>query len=184
MRYSFANVRHLRSLRGLRQAGFTMIELMIVLVVFVLLVGGLYAMFGSTRAGAITDQAVKGTMGLVSAVSRNFPTPNFEGITALGLTKQAPKNFVAGTGSSATLRDPWGGTIAVASTTPFTTYTLTFPTVPSDECVPFVSALQSSFVGVRIGSTDVKTATAAWDRAAAETACAGATTLAVIYTGG
>jgi len=167
---------------GRKQKGFSLIELLIGFVIIAILLGGAYALYATTRSGANTDAAIKGSLGIVSAIARNYPSPSFTGIAPANIIKQAPKNMVSGT----TLRDPWGGTINLAAggTPAGTAYIITFPQVPGDDCSPFVRGVESNFSAISVGGTVVKPSGGVLDQTALATQCnAAAPTTAVALTG-
>lgn len=162
--------------KGLRQKGFSLLEILVVLVVIGLIAVGIYASFGTARSGALNKQATEGALGIVAAVSRNFPSPSYGANGAdlvPAIVRQAPKNIV--NSANNTLRDPWGNTITVVSSGAGATYTITFPAVPVDECRPFVSGTVENFRTVRIGTTDIKVDGGAVNQTNLNTACNPAT---------
>lgn len=170
-----------------KQKGFSLLELIVVLVIIVILGVAVYANFGTARSGALTQQATQGALGVVSAISRNFPNPSYgtDGANLVNtIVKQAPKNLVNTATTPNTLRDPWGNAITVVAANSGSNYVITFAGVPTDECNPFVRAVAENFRAVSVGSTEVKAAGAALNSTALDTACGAATaTVAVALTG-
>lgn len=166
-----------------KQSGFSLLEFIVGLVLVVIVVAVVYANFGTARSGAQTQVATQGAMGIVAAVSRNFPSPSY-GANGADLVptivKQAPKNLVNGS----TLRDPWGNAITVVAANAGANYVINFAGVPAEECNPFVRALADSFRAVRVGTADVKPAGGTLNSTALTTACDVTTaTVAVALTG-
>jgi len=166
------------------ERGFTLIELMIVLVVFVVLVGGIYGLYAVVSAGGRTDAAAKAALALVSATGRVYTDvpPNYEGISAASVYRQAPKSLRGGAVGS--LVDPWGGALALRSVSPFVQYQIEFPTVPAGDCAPFVAAVKNSFTAIAVGGATVYAAGSTSTRADLEAACAGAEQVVVTLTRG
>ncbi|XAI97256.1 hypothetical protein [Dolichospermum phage Dfl-JY45] len=183
------NVRNLRNrIQGKqKQKGFSLLELIVVLVIIVILGVAIYANFGTARSGALTQQATQGALGIVSAISRNFPNPSYGANNAdlvQTIVKQAPKNLVNTATTPNTLRDPWGNAITVVASNSGANYLITFAGVPAEECNPFVRAVADNFRAVSVGATEVKAAGAALNTATLDTACNAASgTVAVALTG-
>jgi len=170
-----------------KQKGFSLLELIVVLVVLVILGVAVYANFGTARSGALTQQATQGALGVVSAISRNFPSPSYGADNAdlvPAIVKQAPKNLVNTAVTPNTLRDPWGSAITVIAANAGSNYTITFAAVPTDECNPFVRGVAENFRTVSVGTTAIKTNGGPINQTALGTACGVATTtVAVALTG-
>lgn len=159
-----------------KKKGFSLIELMLVLVVLVVLIGGAYVLFGTLSQGAKSDQAQKNLMGLQAGVKRlcqragQCPTLSAATVISAG---QAPSDMVNGTA----LQSPWGGPVTVVATGDLggtdNAFDYTFNAVPKSECNTFVSAVQNNFGKVVIGTTTVKEPGTAFALATAVTACDG-----------
>lgn len=166
------NMRNVRKQK--KQNGFSLIELMLVLVVIALLVFGAYVLFGTTQEGARSDQAQKDLLGLTAGAKRVCNRPGqCTTLTEANLITagQAPKDMVNGTA----LQSPWGGAVTLVvgdlGTGTNNAFVTTFNGVPRAECNTFVSAVQNNFGKIVIGGTSVKDVGTAYDSAAAITAC-------------
>jgi prepilin-type N-terminal cleavage/methylation domain-containing protein len=141
----YARPRHAR--------GFTLLELMVVLVIFVLAAAAIYGGYYTTRTGTMTDQAIKRTMGIVATIGRAYPTPNFTGLDESKIIKKVPTDVVHPDGVH--LMSPWGNFIEVAAAGTGTRFVITLD-VPATECVIFVKALEINFRALSIRGTEVK----------------------------
>ncbi len=166
--------------------GFSLIELMLVLVVLVVLIGGAYVLFNTLSQGAKSDQAQKNLMGLQAGVKRmctragQCPTLAAATVISAG---QAPSDMINGTN----LQSPWGGAVTVVATGDLggtdNAFDYTFNAVPKSECNTFVSAVQNNFGKITIGGTAVKDVGTPFVLATAVTQCeAGGDNNTIVFT--
>jgi len=161
-----------------RQTGYGLIELMLSVLVIAIIIGGVIGIYYLVNSGANATRHQQQLLSLVGAVKDIYRTPTYAGVSATQViqTKKAPPNMVSGTGSGATLTNPWSGTITIASTNvgagTDNGFVITTPQIPTSECNSIVAALETNFVEVDVNGTTVKDQATPLDPAALTTACA------------
>jgi prepilin-type N-terminal cleavage/methylation domain-containing protein len=137
--------------------GLTLVEVAIGLAISAVVVATAYAGFESNarrnevraNANAITE--------IISGAKKTFgssPT-GYEGVdlTQLIISNVIPKSMHV---TDTTAKNSYGGAIDVAGTTDRETLTLSWPNVPSKQCMDLAMALSNSVESLKVGSTTVK----------------------------
>lgn len=143
-----------QSKRANAQAGFSLIEAVIVLGIAGLIVGGIWAAASSAYENLHQQDASRNLLALVQNI-RNFYAQsgasdtidtNLSNLQNLSLL---PNDMVSGTGSSIALRHPWSGNITVASTTvgSIAAFSLAYGNVKKDSCKNFIARVSNAARG-------------------------------------
>lgn len=170
---------HARGLNKARQAGMTLIELTLVLVLGGLVIFAALSMFRSTNQSSAVSNETKAVQSIVAGVRALYPgLSTYTGLTESMLitANKVPTSMINGTA----LKHSWNSTVTVA---PDATagFNVTYDNVPTAACIEFVAGVSSGFNTVKVGSTIVKAANANVDQVATATACgAGATATVVL----
>lgn len=167
---------------AIKQAGFTLIELAVVIAIIVAAAAGIIARRNSTDQTAKV-QAESGNMtALIGKVNSTFAgRSNYSGLsTALMLAQGGfPTSMVIGT----TANNIWQGSVSVdSSATPFSSFNITYGGVPSSACIELVSNVERGFLLVTVGSTVVKVdAFTPADLSLTKTACGSGTLNTIVF---
>jgi type II secretory pathway pseudopilin PulG len=134
-----------------RKRGVTLIEAVLYIsIALALIVGGL-VFFQQASLAQRTNSAVRNISAIASETRGLYQQQNsFNGLTTLGLINAGavPTSLINGTGSTATLRNEWGGTIVVEPNANITTapalaadagFTVVYPGLPRAACVRLAS---------------------------------------------
>lgn len=145
-----------------RKRGVTLIEAVLYIsIALALIVGGL-VFFQQASLAQRTNSAVRNISAIASETRGLYQQQNsFDGLGTLSLINAGavPSSLIVGSGSTATLRNEWGGTIVVAPNDAITVapalpedagFTVTYPGLPTAACVRLTST-DASGTG-RVGS--------------------------------
>ena len=147
---------------GSQQKGFSLVEILAVMVVIGLLLAGVFALFGGGLAGSKSIVHNEQLTGLVAGVKSIYTSPSYIGISAnqIIMAGKAPTNMVVGTGTTTTLSNPWGGTVTITagnySAGTGNAVIIADPQVPVNECNTVVNGVGPSFKVIKVGATTVK----------------------------
>lgn len=147
-----------------KQKGFTLLELLAVLIIIAILGTGLYFVMAKVTSSSDAKAEDKNVQLIASALRTTYGnTASYSGLTAsvqqLITSGVFPASIVSGT----TLANKWGGAITIASysVSPGTDnyFDITEASIPRDICNKMASLTASSFPLVNINGTPFKTAT-------------------------
>lgn len=170
-----------QSLRSLRQGGFTLIELGIVIaIIAILAIIAIPLINGYILGGKVTpmskdlQQAVSGIRSLAAGVTTATPYSGVNTATLAGFLRDTNFN-VSGNTITHSLQAPGQNpqTVTVAGTSG-ATFTVQLNSVHEKVCPDLASQLAKVAETITIGSTSVKAASTALDLAATRTACVAA----------
>jgi len=157
-----------------KEEGFTLIEFMIVIALI-----GMGLLFVVSQFKDAGDQnksqtAIKNITGVASGVSSFKDLRNgFLGMneTAFAASSAAPSNMVI----AGVLTNIFGSPVTIVGTA--TNYTVTYPGVPTKNCVDIASKLVPSFKTVSVGGTAIT------NLVTANTECSKSATVSIDFTG-
>jgi type IV pilus assembly protein PilA len=147
-----------------KQKGFTLLELLAVLIIIAILGTGLYFVLAKVSSSSDAKTEDKNVQLIASALRSTYGnTASYTGLTSstqqLITSGVFPSSIVSGT----TLANKWGGTITLASysVAPGTDnyFDITEANLPRDVCNKMASTTASAFPLVNINGTAFKTAT-------------------------
>ncbi len=172
------------------QKGYSLVELLAGMVVIVILLGGVFMLFNGGLAGSKGIVHNQQLTGLVAGVKGIYTSPAYTGISANQIITagKAPSNMIVGAGAAATLSNPWGGGVTLASANygagTNNAFAITDAQVPTAECNTVVNGVGPSFQVIKVGSTTVKddSAGTVLTPASVVTACAAAGSNTVVFT--
>lgn len=175
---------------GKKQKGYSLVELLAGMVIIVLLLAGVFALFNGGLAGGKSIVHNQQLTGLIAGVKGIYTSPAYTGISANQIITagKAPTNMVVGAGAAATLNNPWGGGVTIASGNfgagTNNAFVISDAQVPTAECNTVVSGVGPSFVKIAVGATVVKDDSAGTTLTTANvvTACAAAGSNTVVFT--
>lgn len=135
--------------RGIRQAGITLIEALLVLAIAAALAVAGYQVYKSGSEDVKAQANASGAVELVIGIQRLFSqSADYAGVTtaAIATSGVAPKSFKT---TATTITNGWGGAVTVApgtgyAATPVTNFATTIAGVPSVACVELVTTLANS----------------------------------------
>lgn len=155
----FATAIHHRYLRICREAGFTIIELAVVLAVALIIIGYAAARGGSLFGSSDVTNELSNLNMLLTNVKSIKGTGNYGAagtslVDTLNKTSNVPKNMAV---SGSTLINAWGGGVTVVSTGPGVS--ITYPQVPRDACIKMVQneSKSGNYYSVQTNSGTVRT---------------------------
>lgn len=171
---------------GIKQAGVTLIELIVGLVIIALIVAGALALFGTAQSSQTSTQMVQDLTSLRSTTKAlflgqgNYGTASANLNDILVVARRVPTTIMVDTSTTPdTLTHALNGTVNVAVGATNTQFTITLTNIPADVCVPLLSGARDWF-SVQAGTATARTAFPITPAAAA-TDCATGTTL--VFTG-
>lgn len=170
------------------QRGYTMTELMLVLGVGAMILGGAYAGYNAVSSDASYQQTTTSALHLASGVKNLWGTTG--SYTGLTTTKVINANLVPKPLTSNTTRifHPYGDQVSFSllSTSGAATtvnYLITFSNIPKGFCLTLAPALDAVAFDIRIGGTDatdaVKTTSTKFDGSSAIDKCSLASSTSV-----
>lgn len=172
-----------RSDFGVRQQGFTLIELAIVVVMVAVLISLGLKTINQTRVSANANAEATELPLIVSKIQKTYSTQStYSGVSLAGLIALNifPTERVV---SPTSAQNRWGGGITVAAATLTNandSVQLTYAGVPKDECVEVIPLVTQTVRVITVNGTSVKADGAGLDLSALGTQCAG-TTNSIMY---
>jgi len=167
-----------------KQAGVTLIELIVGLVIIALIVAGALALFGTAQSSQSSTQMVQDLTAMRSTTKSlymgqgNYGTSGNNLNDILVVAKRVPTTIKIDTSTTPdTLTHQMNGTVNVASTG--AGFTITLTNIPADVCVPLMTGAQN-WTSVKAGTATAIT-TFPVAAATAATDCATGTTM--VFTG-
>lgn len=139
-----------------RQAGFTLIELITVIAVGAILIGGALALSSSANSAANSSQFTRDLTAIRAQTKQIYNGQGGYGTASLNdilINAKAIPSTLAVSGS--TITHPMNGTVAIAGNT--TNFTITMTNVPTDICTTVVSGA-TGYLSVQVGSNTAITA--------------------------
>lgn len=171
---------------GFKQAGVTLIELIVGLVIIALIVAGALALFGTAQSSQSSTQLTQDLTSLRASTKSLFLGQGNYGTASASLNdllvtaKRVPSTIMVDASTTPdTLSHSLNGTIATAVGATNTQFTITLTNIPADVCVPLLSGARD-WVSVKAGTATART-TFPISTANAATDCATGTTL--VFTG-
>lgn len=157
------------------QAGFSMIELMLALVVIGLLSIPIYYIYKEASAGAKTENEVTNISGMAATIRKAWKSSSdFTGLTeaAMITRKQVPDKLVSGTA----LMNSWSGAVTIGPSDisgggGTSAFMITYNLVPVGSCMDIVAGVAGAFSTVIVEATTIKSPTTSFNQAAMATAC-------------
>lgn len=182
----------LATTRGAKQAGLTIVESLLVLVVIALVLLGAYQGFKTANGNVKANSQVKAAIQLAGNVTRLFSqSADYSTLTNTAMINAKYIPDALRTDGTSTITNGWGGAVTVekgSGTTGFasaaginidTNYRVVFQRVPTDVCADFVSGLAPSAQELYVDSADaagtVKSNGGLFDPIKTATKCNGAT---------
>lgn len=148
---------------GIKQAGVTLIELIVGLVIVGLIVAGALALFASAQSSQSSTQMIQDVVAISSNTKSLFLGQGTYGTTGSNLNsilvtaKRIPTTIKVNSAVTPnTLTHPLNGTINVTSSGAGQTYTITVTNVPEDVCLPLITGTQN-WVSVKAGTAAART---------------------------
>ncbi len=149
---------------GMNQAGVTLIELIVGLVVVALIVAGALALFGTAQSSQASTQMVQDLTSLRASTKSlflgqgNYGTAGTNLNQLLNTSKRVPTTIMVDASTTPpTLRHALNGNVTVAVGATNTQYTVTLTNIPPDVCVPLVTGARD-WVSVQVGANAARTA--------------------------
>lgn len=172
------NKAKMNQVSGKKQKGISLIEIMIGLAILSVSVLGVFSVYSTVKTSSENQAELKNIQSIVAKVRSMFAgRNNYTGVSAT-MVRNAngiPTAMVSGTD----VVHSWSSTgITIAVGTPTSTFNLTYPAVPTANCIELVNTLQGSMNSITVGSTAVGTTVGTNDAA---TLCAAAATQNVIF---
>lgn len=171
---------------GIKQAGVTLIELIVGLVIIGLIVAGALALFGSAQSSQSSTQMIQDVISIRSNTKSLFLGQGSYGAAGTNLNnilvtaKRIPTTIkVDTTATPNTLTHQLNGTVNILSAGTGQTFTITLTEIPTDVCIPLMTSAQT-WVSVSAGSAAARTT---FPVAAATAAADCATGTTMVFTG-
>jgi prepilin-type N-terminal cleavage/methylation domain-containing protein len=171
---------------GFKQAGVTLIELIVGLVIIALIVAGALSLFGTAQSSQTSTQMVQDLTSLRSTTKALFLGQGNYGTASANLNdllvtaKRVPSTILVDTATTPdTLTHALNGTLNVAVGATNNQFTITLTNIPADVCIPLMAGARE-WVSVKAGSAAART-TFPISTANASTDCQTGTTM--VFTG-
>lgn len=178
-----------------KQKGFTLLELLAVLIIIAILGMGLYFTLAKVQASSDANTEGKHIDLVTSAIKQLYAgNNNFANITTAVVIGSGalPADLLAAGGTStsqgSTITNKWGGSITIAPASVGTgtnnAYTITDPEVPQDVCVKMLSNTGNNYLVVAANGNQVRAYgnVTSIDPTQAVTACSSQTTNSLTFT--
>lgn len=169
-------------MRRRRQSGFTLVELIIVILIGGLILAGVAAGVSKAMSGQRANAEIAEIQNVSTSIKKIYSNKSsYSGITLTGLINMNafPPERVSG----GAVYNRWGGAVTVvAAGTGNVNFTLTYPSVPTSECLDIIPQLESVVDSVTVAGTSVKASGAALDVSALGTQCNSSATVSIAYT--
>lgn len=165
--------------RASRQAGMTLIEIIVVLAIGALIIGGALSLYSNASSSQSSNQLNSDLTAIRASVKSIYSTQGGYGTASLNSVlinaKKVPTTMsVSGT----TISHALNGTLTVTGAT--SSFTMAVTAIPTDVCVALLSAA-SGFSSIQVGSNAART-TFPITPANASTDCAAAATQTITFT--
>lgn len=148
---------------GFKQAGVTLIELIVGLVIIGLVVSGALALFASAQSSQSSTQMVQDVISIRSSTKALFMGQGTYGAAGTNLNnilvmaKRIPTTIrVDTTTTPNTLTHQLNGTVNIASGTGGQNFTISMTDIPADVCIPLMTGAQS-WLSVKAGTASART---------------------------
>jgi len=171
---------------GFKQAGVTLIELIVGLVIIALIVAGALALFGTAQSSQTSTQMVQDLTSLRSTTKALFLGQGNYGTASANLNdllvtaKRVPTTVLVDSSTTPdTLTHSLNGTMNVAVGATNNQFTITLTNIPADVCIPLMAGARE-WVSVKAGTATARS-TFPITTANASTDCATGTTM--VFTG-
>lgn len=166
-----------------KQAGLTLVEVIVGLVIFALIVGGALSLYNSANSSQSATQLSRdltairvGVKSLYGIGQGSFQTANMN--NTLVISNKVPSTMSVDTSTTPnTITHALNGTVNVVGAT--TTFSETITNIPSDVCTTLMSTGQG-WLSIKAGSAAARTPPVA--PATAATDCGAAATVTMIFT--
>lgn len=145
-----------------RQAGATLIEIIMVVALISIITIGALVYYNTAQQGSKVSEAVSGITALSAVIRNQFSTQgSYTGITSEVVAKfgGVPESLTVKTGTTPTLRHPWNAaTTSIDIVTEDITasadgFKITLKSVPANVCADLVNKTYRHFIEVHVGST-------------------------------
>ena len=144
--------------------------------------GTAYIIFWGTSETENVSRLYSVTLPLKSTRG-GYGTDGTDLVPVLVSTDSVPRSMnVTGTGSSATIKNNWGGTVTVTATDGGQKFAITQGSVPANQCAKMVQTLSNSgsFSDIKVGATSI--ATIPTTIAEASAACGSDAPVSIVFT--
>lgn len=142
-----------------KQKGISLIEIMIGLGILSVVALGVYSVYGTVKTSSENQAELKNIQSITAKVRSMFAgRNNYTGLSE-SMVRNAngiPTAMVSGTNIYHSWNTDASVTIAPVVANP-TTFTITYPGVPTANCIELVNTLQSSMQAISVGGTAVGT---------------------------
>lgn len=161
-----------------KQAGLGLMELMISIGIASVLLLAVVAGYNTVKTSSENSAEIKNIQSIISKVRSMFAGKNnYTGVSA-GMLKNAggiPTAMVSGSN----VVHSWSDTaITIAAASPATSFNLTYPAVPTANCIELAQTLSGSVTGITIGGTALGTTVGTND---ANTLCSTTATADMVF---
>jgi prepilin-type N-terminal cleavage/methylation domain-containing protein len=165
-----------------RQAGLTLIETLVALVIFALVVGGALAAFGGASSSQTTTQMTADLSALRASTKALYFGQGGYGTASLGEVlingKKVPSTFtITGTAPNRVINHSLNGTVTVTGAN--SSFTVNATAIPTDICIGLVT--MNGWDSVKVGTAAARTPPIS--PATASTDCSASATPTIVFTG-
>lgn len=165
--------------RASRQAGMTLIEIIVVLAIGALIIGGALSLYANASSSQSSNQLNSDLTAIRASVKSLYHTQGGYGTSSLNSllinSKKVPTTMtITGT----TINHALNGTITVTGAT--NNFTMTVTSIPTDVCVVLLAAA-SGFISIQVGS-NAALSTFPISPTTASTDCSTAATQTIVFT--
>lgn len=165
--------------RKARQTGMTLIEIIVVLAIGALIIGGALSLYSNASSAQASNQMNSDLTAVRASVKSIYSTQGGYGTASLNsVLINAQKVPTTMSVSGTTINHALNGTLVVNGAT--NNFTMTTSNIPTDVCVALLSAA-SGFTSIQVGSNAARTAFPI-SPSTASTDCSAAATQSIVFT--
>lgn len=170
MKYNFRNY---------KKKGFSLLEIILVLAVAAGFIIGVFMLLSKTQAGQRAAREANYMTTITTGVRALYiGVPSYAGITTAAIVNARvfPEDMLPDSTSTAPLNS-WKGLVTIASSNEGpsgatgSSFTITYPNVPGEDCVKIVSQIGPSYYIIKVNGTTVKDPVNLLDPATLGVAC-------------
>jgi prepilin-type N-terminal cleavage/methylation domain-containing protein len=171
------------------QRGMSLLEMSLVMIVIAVMAGAGFLLYSDIMHNISSNNNTEKITQIAASLKKNFGAQNLYSsiTTSIAVTNNIiPQDLVTNSASPWTAGNSYGGSITIVPnssglTTANDSATLTWPSVPNEECTDVVNGTSAVARKIVVGSTTVKATDSSLSQTSLATACDAASTSTIVY---